>query len=36
MAKKWDYADLSKLASQNGGPQELLKKYAALYVKKGV
>ena len=35
MAKNWDYADLSKMASQNGGPQELLKKHAALYMKKG-
>lgn len=35
MAKSWDYADLSKLASANGGPQELLKKYAGLYTKKG-
>lgn len=35
MVKNWDYADLSKLASQNGGPQELLKKLAALYTKKG-
>lgn len=35
IAKSWDYADLSKLASANGGPQELLKKYATLYMKKG-
>lgn len=35
MAKSWDYADLSKLASTNGGLQELLKKYATLYMKKG-
>lgn len=35
MAKNWDYADLSKLASQNGGPQELLKKHAAYYREKG-
>ncbi len=34
MAKNWEYADLSKLASQNGGPQELLKKLEALYKKK--
>lgn len=35
MAKNWDYAELSKLASLNGGPQELLQKHAALYMKKG-
>lgn len=35
MAKNWDYAKLSKLASLNGGPEELLQKHAALYMKKG-
>ena len=35
MAKNWDYAELSKLASLNGGPEELLQKHATLYMKKG-
>lgn len=31
----WDYAELSKLASQNGGPEELLEKIKLESVREG-